>query len=375
MNTNLEPTVKQKPAIFAGILCILYPIIQMLCRTYYYVQILENPHYSAMRSNDLLSSIANLCIIVLGILLFLKKPNVGHTIVLGAYMLYRFVNVIQNLLGFVYTANASVLVSVLFSLIDFAAMGLLFVLSIFANRRTAHPGAAKLWIVSLILEIVYVAYLIGYCIIQEPQALILAISLILFVIIVALVGKWLARYAAAGTSTYADTYTTANNTTTPAEDGYIDMVHHVLLMLLIGGIWQYVWIYKTTKALNRTPGAEERNPTTKLLLCMFVPFYYLYWVYQSAQRIDTLAKSKNLTGDCATLSLILAIFLGIVAPIFMQYKLNEVCKTSAAAPAPAPTAAPAEDAADQIKKYKDLLDCGAITEEEYNEKKKQLLGL
>lgn len=31
--------------------------------------------------------------------------------------------------------------------------------------------------------------------------------------------------------------------------------------------------------------------------------------------------------------------------------------------------------ADEIKKYKDLLDQGAITQEEYNEKKKQLLGL
>lgn len=31
--------------------------------------------------------------------------------------------------------------------------------------------------------------------------------------------------------------------------------------------------------------------------------------------------------------------------------------------------------ADEIKKYKDLLDSGAITQEEFDEKKKQLLGL
>ncbi len=31
--------------------------------------------------------------------------------------------------------------------------------------------------------------------------------------------------------------------------------------------------------------------------------------------------------------------------------------------------------ADELKKYKELLDSGAITQEEYNEKKKQLLGL
>ncbi len=31
--------------------------------------------------------------------------------------------------------------------------------------------------------------------------------------------------------------------------------------------------------------------------------------------------------------------------------------------------------ADEIKKYKELLDIGAITQEEYDAKKKQLLGL
>jgi len=37
--------------------------------------------------------------------------------------------------------------------------------------------------------------------------------------------------------------------------------------------------------------------------------------------------------------------------------------------------APAISTADEIKKYKELLDCGIITQEEFNEKKKQLLGL
>lgn len=39
------------------------------------------------------------------------------------------------------------------------------------------------------------------------------------------------------------------------------------------------------------------------------------------------------------------------------------------------TAAPKSDEADQIKKYKDLLDSGVITQEEFDAKKKQLLGL
>ena len=38
-------------------------------------------------------------------------------------------------------------------------------------------------------------------------------------------------------------------------------------------------------------------------------------------------------------------------------------------------AAPKSDEADQLKKYKDLLDSGIITQEEFDAKKKQLLGL
>ena len=45
-----------------------------------------------------------------------------------------------------------------------------------------------------------------------------------------------------------------------------------------------------------------------------------------------------------------------------------------AAPAPA-VAAPVVDQADQLKKFKDLLDSGVITQEEFDAKKKQLLGL
>lgn len=41
----------------------------------------------------------------------------------------------------------------------------------------------------------------------------------------------------------------------------------------------------------------------------------------------------------------------------------------------APQTAPIQNAADEILKYKQLLDCGAITQEEFEIKKKQLLGL
>lgn len=44
-------------------------------------------------------------------------------------------------------------------------------------------------------------------------------------------------------------------------------------------------------------------------------------------------------------------------------------------PAPVAPATPPQDAADELKKYKELLDSGVITQEEFDQKKKQLLGL
>ena len=167
-------------------------------------------------------------------------------------------------------------------------------------------------------------------------------------------------------------------------DGYCSMAVHVLLMLFTCGIYNLVWIYRTTKYLNCVEGEQPRSAANKLLLCMFVPFYSIYWTYQSAQRIDKLAKQKGRASDISTLCLVLAILVPIVPPILMQAKINEIVggsDGSASAPAHAPastaayTAAPSVSAADELKKYKELLDSGVISQDEFDAKKKQLLGL
>lgn len=243
------------------------------------------------------------------------------------------------------------------------------------------------------------------------------------------------------------------------------LVGHILLLVFLGGIWQYIWIYRVTKALNDIPGEENRNPVTKLLLCMFVPFYYIYWIYKSCQRIDKLAAIQGVSSDITTLCLILSFFIGIVPPIIMQEKMNSIAATYTAgrsytaptysepaynagaannggsaygsepayhdapagnavatysrpsydedsncneketygkapaqisapadeqpaapvynapayddaAPAkPAEIVQPADDVVEQLKKYKQLLDSGIITQEEFDAKKRQLLNL
>lgn len=171
-----------------------------------------------------------------------------------------------------------------------------------------------------------------------------------------------------------------NRTFAPvAADGmYCGLVKHILLLLFTFGIWFLIWIYRVTGYTNNVKDEEERNPTTKLLLCIFVPFYQIYWIYKTAQRIDKMAAAKGLHSDLSTLCLILAIFVPIIPPILMQEKLNSIATGGVkAAPAQKPQT---EDGAvlgtaEELKNYKELLDSGVITQEEFDAKKKQLLGL
>ena len=131
-----------------------------------------------------------------------------------------------------------------------------------------------------------------------------------------------------------------------------------------------IWTYRTTKYLNKAPNAEYYNPTNKLLLCLFVPFYSIYWFYKHGQRIDSFNKSKGLnSSDMATLCLILGIFIPMVACIIMQDKINTLCTCKNINIKELP------QTADELKKYKELLDSGVITQEEFDAKKKQLLDL
>lgn len=109
---------------------------------------------------------------------------------------------------------------------------------------------------------------------------------------------------------------------------YCSLFAHTLLLFFTFGIWFLVWIFRVTTYLNCDKDEEYRNPATKLLLCMFVPFYSIYWTYKSAQRIDRLAKTVNVTSDLATPCLILEFFVPIVPPILMQDKINKILETS-----------------------------------------------
>ena len=105
---------------------------------------------------------------------------------------------------------------------------------------------------------------------------------------------------------------------------YCNMALHILLLLFSCGIWYWIWNYRMTRDTNAVRDEAERNPVTKLLLCMFIPFYGIYWTYKTAQRIDKMAWDRNIPSSTAALCLIMDFFLPIVPPIVMQDKMNAV---------------------------------------------------
>jgi len=122
------------------------------------------------------------------------------------------------------------------------------------------------------------------------------------------------------------------------EEGYIGMAGHVLLLLFAPGLWILVWIFRTTKFLNKTPGTAAQSPFGQLILCMLVPFYAIFWFWKQAKRSDALAASRGIPSDTATAALILAIFFPFASYIIVQNTINKACL------APAPVAEPAEPA-------------------------------
>ncbi len=162
----------------------------------------------------------------------------------------------------------------------------------------------------------------------------------------------------------------------PAEswDGYCDMLKHVLLLIFTFGVWYLIWVYRTTEYLNQVEEAPWRTPTSQLLLCLFVPFYSIYWIYQSAKRLDCLAHRQGVFSDLRVLCLVLAFFVPVLPAALLQEKMNQLSgRQEAAASFVSPMGDEALSA--RLRTYKDLLDDGLITQEDYDAKKAQILGL
>jgi len=256
------------------------------------------------------------------------------------------------------------------------------VVSYLSLRETTENGAGtavKLWFLPGILQVVYFAIVIF----ADMYSEVLIIRSSILCVALFLIGHWFAYPYQT-----RPVYEGAEGGKDGAQPGefYQDMTMHVVLLLVTGGIWTLIWIYRATRFGNRAKGYELYNPTSKLLLYMFVPFYSIYWFAKQGQRLDVIAHEAGDREESATMYLLLGIFIPVVAAIMMQSRINKIERGEYAnRPAPAyaqppyapqPQAMPQETSlTEKINEIKALLDAGLITEDEFNEKKRQVLGL
>ena len=104
---------------------------------------------------------------------------------------------------------------------------------------------------------------------------------------------------------------------------YIDIAKHIFLSMITFGIWQLVWIYHVTKNLNNVAAVENRKPVRELL-CMFLPFYYPYWLYKTAEGVEDYGKEKGKEFKIDILCIAFAFICPVFATVLIQNKINVV---------------------------------------------------
>lgn len=109
---------------------------------------------------------------------------------------------------------------------------------------------------------------------------------------------------------------------------YIGIPSHILLCIFTMGIWNVIWTYRTTKAINKISNDGKTYDPIAVLLLHFIPFYSLYWTYTQTRRLENELKHGEEKGNMGALSVIIRIIDGFAGTVYMQYKINEYCIVS-----------------------------------------------
>ena len=103
---------------------------------------------------------------------------------------------------------------------------------------------------------------------------------------------------------------------------YIAIAKHLFLSVITCGIWTLVWIYHVTKNLNEVADAEMRKPACELALCMFLPLYFAYWLYKTAEGVELYAAEQSKACKLESLALVFAFVNPLFATVLIQSKIN-----------------------------------------------------
>ena len=291
----------------------------------------------------ILGIVSNISLIVLAVLLLINKKTKILIVPLGIILAVKLANFFRyfvrlNIVYEIVTFNINFIINILIDLLGIVIYVLLILSIINKEIRVNKIIFTLLVFGKLFLNIfsyVWVCLFTGINIfgaqLNTLYMLGIFVGVILEPIAFLLLYMWLNptenKQSVNSGNIDAATVNSENNAyiqSTQIKSGHIDMLIHILLLLFTCGIWNFIWVYKTTDYLNCVEDEPYQNPGTKLLLCMFIPFYSIYWVYKNAIRIDKLAQSNDIYSDITIIATVLAVILNIVAPIIMQEKINVV---------------------------------------------------
>jgi hypothetical protein len=151
----------------------------------------------------------------------------------------------------------------------------------------------------------------------------------------------------------------------------------VLLCLFTFGVYPIIWYYKTMKYLRRFSDENPNDVTVELLLCIFIPFYIIYWHYKYSKILyNEMTASGMRTEDFSSTHLIFAIFIGIVAIILEQSRINELIdiKNGVMSNYQQQNQSAETGFSEKLRELSKLKDDGILTQDEFEEKKKELLN-
>ncbi len=302
---------------FSAILLIVISVLRILNLIDVYNQLYHWTIFEFL-TNDILNIIRISLTLALAIVLFAKKYDNILVVVIGCQTLLRIAYLVN------YFSIANLLSLIADAFLAVFAISVCEQTLIKADLSKIKEIAFKFFYLPAIIYLVSQIYSL-----IEVISFLNILIILLYAIVLFDLGMWLKDPYSKKQPIVA---VEGNSGSFEEEQGeaYCGLGKHILLLLFTFGIWHLIWTYRTTKYLNKSPNAEVYNPTSKLLLYIFVPFYSIYWFYRHGQRIDSFTKSKGLNdSNMAMICLILGIFIPIVACILMQDKINTLCAVKA----------------------------------------------
>ena len=265
--------------------------------------------------------------IVLGVLL-LKNNFKGVFIVAAVNFALSYLDITQSLINyFYYTSNGhNITIPTVNIIISILSVGGLFYLAFVALLRQKSNNRAA-YVLSIIFFVITVY---GYFTsmlnsIFASSSMVIPISMFIPLITLAadiLLAVYLAFYSSEKPPKKIKTAAGAN--VAYQDYGEQDLIKFIILCIVTFGIWYYIWVYNTVKNLGI--GGKRTDAGLELVLVMFVPCYYIYWLYKASKNVEEQLKAyARPADDVCAITLILGLLVGFLfGVVFLQHKINEL---------------------------------------------------